>query len=545
MDCPKCRKKMEKGHKCHAPQVIQVNSPCNPTTFHTVELSSETEFPVANGAYKNTLVKYVADSSVYLYNSDGIPVSLTPDAIRNFNQLINRPKYNGVEMTSATDIPDLTSDVATLTSGLADEVLARQQEDNTISDAINKVVMTDLEVDPSPSSTVVQLDTTKTNIKTGATTTGNISLPVASTTQAGVMNSATFNAVAANASDIQALMNGAVAIAGLSASPSQSDLTTAWEAETGLAELMNRAGIYDIDNDKVWTYYSNTTTWYPASNTAQVTVNTFTNNSEGVIKGSTNVGQVFAESDGTGSINGWDALSGTVADHTSQIAAKANSADLATVATTGSYLNLVDTPTAVSAFANDVGYATENYVENRMEDTWQLIGESVLEADTTASDPGIEVSIPGEWEGIDVDYKFVLSLEHIGEDVEAYPYLRVRNAGGWMDCHHGYMKMEDGTISAYGGQFRTHFGFEWHILHSYDSCVAEGVVADPNDGRRYWNISCTAGGVCGGEPATYCGGGRSGGGDILGFGLYSNTPITWSAGSFLSIYAKRRSTPTA
>lgn len=545
MDCPKCHKKVEKGHSCHAPKVLQVNSPCEVVTFHTIQLSSEADFPVENGAYKNTIVEYTADSTVYLYNSDGIPVLLTPDTIRNFNQLINRPKYAGIEMTSATDIPDLSPQISALSSSLTAETLARAQADSAINEAINKVVMTDLEVDPSPSTTVVQLDTTKTNIKTGATTTGEVPLPVASATQAGVMNSATFNAVSQNASNVNALMNGAVAVSGISANPSQADLTTAWETETGLTELMNRAGIYDIDNDKVWTYYSNTQTWYPASNTTQVVINPFTNTSEGVIKGSTNIGQVFAESDGTGSVNGWDALSGTVATHTSQIAGKANTADLATVATSGSYLDLTDRPTALSDFANDVGYVDEDYVDFRMEDTWQLVGESMLEQDTTASDPLIEVSIPNEWQGIDVDYKFVISLEHIGSDVDAHPFLRVRNIDGWMLGKFGYMKMEDNSVLTHESDPRAHFGFEWHIVHAFDSCVGEGVIANPNDNRRYWNVCCTAGGVTDGRPASYCGGGRAEGGPILGLGLYSTTPITWSAGTFLSVYARRHTIPSA
>ena len=82
---------------------------------------------------------------------------------------------------------------------------------------------------------------------------------------------------------------------------------------------MNRAGIYDVTNGKVWTYYTNDTTWHSTTNTTQVTINTFTNSSEGTIKGSTNVGQIFAEADGTGSVNGWDALNDAVENNSSDI----------------------------------------------------------------------------------------------------------------------------------------------------------------------------------------------------------------------------------
>lgn len=119
MDCPKCHKhKTEKEHSCNSPKVIQVCSPSEIVTFHTVVITAnmgdETTIPPVNGRYKNTIVEYAASSSVYLYNSDGIPVKLTPDALRDFNKLVNRPKFGGVEMTSDTDIPDFYNDLATV-----------------------------------------------------------------------------------------------------------------------------------------------------------------------------------------------------------------------------------------------------------------------------------------------------------------------------------------------------------------------------------------------------------------------------------------------
>lgn len=190
---------------------------------------------------------------------------------------------------------------------------------SSISTALNNTVLTDIDVNATPSTTTVQLDGSKKNLYSGTTSTKNVVLPVASTTQAGVMNSSTFDAVVANTNNLNAIMNGAVAITGLSPSASQSDLTTAWQNETGLTTLINRASIYDVTNDKVWTYYTNDTTWHAASNTTQITVNTFTNSSEGTIKGSTNTGQVFAENDGTGSVNGWDTLSNNVSTNAGNI----------------------------------------------------------------------------------------------------------------------------------------------------------------------------------------------------------------------------------
>lgn len=200
---------------------------------------------------------------------------------------------------------------------------------STVTNSLDRNVMTNLAVDSTPSTTTVNLSNTKTNLAyPSSSTTSSISLPVASSTQAGVMNSATFDAVTSNTNNINAILNGAVAISNLPASPTQAQLTTAWENETGLTSLINRASVYDVTNNKVWTYYTNDQTWHAASNTSQVTVNTFTNSSEGTIKGSTNDGQVFAENDGTGSVNGWGALTSAVSSNTSKLATIAQGAEV-------------------------------------------------------------------------------------------------------------------------------------------------------------------------------------------------------------------------
>lgn len=290
-----------------------------------------------NGAYCNALVVYEANGHVYIYTKEGIPTLMDIDASEiSFNDILHRPKYNGRSMESSTNIPKVPTAISELTNdsdyqtstevagAVSTEATARQNADTAIENKLDRTVMTDLNVNSNQSTSVVQLDADKVNLKTGATSTKNIPLPVASSAQAGVMNSATFDAISDNANNINALMNGAVAVTGLGATPTQAELTTAWQNETGLSTLMNRASIYDVTNNKVWTYYTNDTTWHESSNTSQVAINTFTNSSEGVIKGSTSVGQVFAESNGTGSVNGWDSLSSSVSTNTGNITSLQN-----------------------------------------------------------------------------------------------------------------------------------------------------------------------------------------------------------------------------
>lgn len=289
----------------------------------------------------------------------------------SYNDLTNKPTIGNGTLTIQKNGTSVGTFKANATSNTsvnitvpdADQSLnltsTNSVANSAVSTAINETVMTDISLNANTSTTTVQIDGAKKNLYSGVTSTKNVALPVASTTQAGVMNSSTYDAVTANTTNINAIMNGAVAITGLSASPSQSDLTTAWQTETGLTTLINRASIYDVSNNKVWTYYTNDTTWHAASNTSQVTVNTFTNNSEGVIKGSTNVGQIFAENDGTGSVNGWDTLSNAVSTNTSDIASLQGAIPTVNNAT----LTIQNNGTNVATFtANSATNTTANIV---------------------------------------------------------------------------------------------------------------------------------------------------------------------------------------
>lgn len=296
--------------------VIEIDNPGCITLFRKVaipaSMGDDTTLPPAIGKYRNVLLVYEANNHAYLYSSDGIPTLLTSDVARDLENKIDAVSNDlQKEVSDREDADTELDNRLSVVEGIASTALQPS--------SIDKVVMTDINLGANTSTSIVEIDGTKENLLTGETSTKNIPLPVASHTQAGVMNSSTFDAVTDNSNNIRAIMNGAVAISGLPASPSQTDITDAWKAETGLDELINRASVYDVSNNKVWTYYSNDDTWHAASNTTQVTINTFTNSSEGTIKGSTNIGQVFAENDGTGSVNGWDTLSANVSTNTGNI----------------------------------------------------------------------------------------------------------------------------------------------------------------------------------------------------------------------------------
>lgn len=86
------------------------------------ELANDEETPPTNGAHCNALVVYAATGNKYLYDSAGIPTPLSGgegSGTNNFNRLNNRPKYGGEVMTSATDIPDWTSTIESISSDLS------------------------------------------------------------------------------------------------------------------------------------------------------------------------------------------------------------------------------------------------------------------------------------------------------------------------------------------------------------------------------------------------------------------------------------------
>lgn len=187
-----------------------------------------------------------------------------------------------------------------------------------------KSVQFDTEIAEDNSSTVTIVKKTGALDAEGEPTATELPLPVASATQAGVMNTAMYNSLQETADKVEAILGATVSVSDLPAEPTQEQLTTAWKAETGKEELINGAKINDSTNAKVWTYYSNTSKWESVDTEKPTfTIAQFTNTQAGTIKGSDEPGRVHAEADGEGSVNGWDEATSQIDTNTSNIAANA------------------------------------------------------------------------------------------------------------------------------------------------------------------------------------------------------------------------------
>ena len=145
-------------------------------------------------------------------------------------------------------------------------------------------------------------------------------LPVASASSAGVMNSATFLAVEGLNSRVTALENEirTYLVVLPNTTPTQTEITTAYRSAYPGAPNPPLDGtvVIDAEKDLYYQWVGGSSQWIKLSGQQ---IGMFTNSTLGTIKGSTTEGQISAEADGTGSLNGYDALKSGIAANTSAL----------------------------------------------------------------------------------------------------------------------------------------------------------------------------------------------------------------------------------
>lgn len=92
--------------------------PCNQCVFRRVlfpsTMGDDTTVPPATLEYRNVILEYEYNNHVYIFSSDGVPVLISNGTGTNFNDLTNRPMYNGEPMDGLTNIPEVPTAIAQL-----------------------------------------------------------------------------------------------------------------------------------------------------------------------------------------------------------------------------------------------------------------------------------------------------------------------------------------------------------------------------------------------------------------------------------------------
>ena len=146
-------------------------------------------------------------------------------------------------------------------------------------------------------------------------------LPVVSRTQAGIMSASVYAAmedvIANNTSRISVLEQSALTydISGLvSANPTNAEISAAFQQKYPNIPIQPGIRAADYNNAHFWQYGNNM--WILLT---QINIQTATNDSLGIVKGSDTDGKVFVETDGSMSLKGYDALVSKDATHDSKI----------------------------------------------------------------------------------------------------------------------------------------------------------------------------------------------------------------------------------
>lgn len=304
------------------PKAIEIVEECGPVLFHKVpypaSLGVPTDEELRALQYKNVLLEVEANGYVYLYSSDGVPTLISKGDIdpTEILEAISELQQSLAAETSAREGGDtnLQEQLTGLSDTVDEELNAVHATTTALQNDVAALQGTTVQKDTAISADASTVTVTKTTgeLSTEGTETA-MPLPVASAEQAGVMNASTFSAVRENSENIDSILGGAITLSTIPADPTQEQLTDAWKTATGKTELVNRASIYDETNKLVWYYYANASEWksMPAGD-AVVSVSIATNDTAGIVKGSTEDGQVAVEADGTMSLNGYDAINSNI-----------------------------------------------------------------------------------------------------------------------------------------------------------------------------------------------------------------------------------------
>lgn len=169
-------------------------------------------------------------------------------------------------------------------------------------------------------------------------------LPVASAGKAGVINTSDYIKFEGYDARIKSLEGQSITylVQFPNNNPTQAEITATYRTQYPNAPFppLDSTVLMDTTNELSYRWFENSQTW---SKISAEPIGLFTLQKEGLIKGSDKVGEVYPNADGTGAVNGWDALGTRVTNAEAAITANTNLAN-----SKGAQLNSGATATGVN-----------------------------------------------------------------------------------------------------------------------------------------------------------------------------------------------------
>lgn len=187
-------------------------------------------------------------------------------------------------------------------------------------------------------------------------------LPVVSREQAGIMSASVYAAmedvIANNTSRISVLEQSALTydISGLvSADPTNAEISAAFQQKYPNIPIQPGIRVADYNNAHFWQYGNNM--WILLT---QINIQTATNESLGIVKGSNTDGKVFVETDGSMSLKGYDTLVSKDATHDSKISTLESGLGDANARIDATNTNVANNATAITAANGNISTNTND-----------------------------------------------------------------------------------------------------------------------------------------------------------------------------------------
>ena len=211
---------------------------------------------------------------------------------------------NATALQAVQQAQDAMSAVGAYDQQIADAVSTAEEAEQTAGNAY-------VEVSTQTSNTAVTLQ-----FQRGNSSTDSEAIPVASSTQAGIVNVSTYNGWMGLMDRVSALENARNTYYGAFSSdtPSQGEITSVFVTVAG---RQPKAGDYLTDIARNLTYGYTGQAWVKVEASGEIPL--FTQGTSGLIVGANESGKVYAEADGTGSVVGWDDVQAHISTYGSRV----------------------------------------------------------------------------------------------------------------------------------------------------------------------------------------------------------------------------------